>query len=120
MVNPLVGVPQGSIISPILSNLYLNELDKFMEAKMKTQEENRVEGVKHHIANPQYTQLSHKISLRIRRLRRLRSNPLKNAQAIETTHREYISLLKVRRKTRSVKPNPLCGPSIKYARYADD
>lgn len=28
------GVPQGSALSPILSNVYLNELDKFMKKLM--------------------------------------------------------------------------------------
>lgn len=29
-----LGVPQGSLISPLLANLYLNELDKFVETKL--------------------------------------------------------------------------------------
>ena len=31
----LSGTPQGSIISPILSNIYLSQLDKFIEKKME-------------------------------------------------------------------------------------
>ena len=30
----LSGVPQGSIVGPIFSNIYLNELDKFIESKL--------------------------------------------------------------------------------------
>lgn len=33
--NTYSGTPQGSIISPIMSNIYLNELDRYMEIYMK-------------------------------------------------------------------------------------
>ena len=30
------GVPQGGVISPLLSNLYLNEVDRMLEKAMQT------------------------------------------------------------------------------------
>lgn len=39
-MNPEVGVPLGSLVSPLLSNIYLDEFDRFMEniiEKMSTE-----------------------------------------------------------------------------------
>jgi retron-type reverse transcriptase len=63
-VNPITGVPQGGIVSPILSNLVLHELDKFMQAE-KTRLEMNNAGRRPHIVNPKY----HKLTMRINRLK---------------------------------------------------
>ena len=34
-ITPELGTPQGGILSPLLSNIYLHELDLFMESKME-------------------------------------------------------------------------------------
>lgn len=34
-MDTIIGTPQGSVISPFLSNIYLHELDTFMEEKIK-------------------------------------------------------------------------------------
>ena len=39
--NTVQGTPQGGIISPLLANIYLHELDKYMERKMGTTESRR-------------------------------------------------------------------------------
>jgi len=96
----LSGVPQGGIISPLLANIYLNELDRYVEDTLRpmyTRGENRGK-------SPAYD--------RIRRLL---------AYARGRGDLDEIKRLKVeRRKHMSGKP---CDPDyrrLRYVRYADD
>jgi len=110
-VNAIVGVPQGGIASPLLSNLILHELDKFIQNLIiETNKEH--EGKKPYTTNPKY----HAISMKIHRLKKkINENDIKNSNMIE----EYKQLNKFRRRLKSTIPNPLYQ-KIRYVRYADD
>jgi len=55
-----LGVPQGSIISPLLSNLVLHELDILLQKKMDQLNQKNT-GIKPYIDNPIYRKLSSRI-----------------------------------------------------------
>lgn len=59
-VNTDRGVPQGGIISPLLSNLVLHELDLFIDKQKKQYEESR-QAVKPLRNNPKYSRLTDRI-----------------------------------------------------------
>jgi len=107
------GVPQGGILSPLLSNLYLHELDEYMENKTKNREKlNR--GLKPYNTNPEY----HALTMKIYRL----SKKINKTQNVI----ERINLLKTlkglksnRRRSKSIIPNPNFV-KFEYVRYADD
>lgn len=102
------GVPQGSIVSPILANIYYHEMDQWVEEKTKmlnqphtTQRDKR------------YKQISYQIS-----------KIAKEMQNLEKQSEEYKILLKKlkeykreREKTPSLKQKDI---QIEYLRYADD
>lgn len=104
------GVPQGGIISPLLSNLVLHEFDvfirKLIEKKLKECSDKSRE-----INNPEY----HRLSRHIKKLR-LELEATNHSRVIRKELRKKI---KERSKTRSTILNPQYV-KYSYVRYADD
>lgn len=99
------GVPQGGIISPLLSNLVLHELDRFVDSLMLERERGNA-GKAPHVLNPKYQKLSS-------RLKRL---------AGETGEGGRVARKKIR-SLRNQLPRLLPNPDFvrfRYVRYADD
>jgi hypothetical protein len=96
----LSGTPQGGVVSPILSNIYLDRLDKYVESKLiplyTKGKERRV--------NPIYHRLQTKESEWRRKGRREEA-------------------LKLKRQMRAIPSNDTTDPNfrrLRYVRYADD
>lgn len=103
----IVVTPQGSVLSPILSNIYLHELDSFMEEKMK---ESVLSGPTS-IPNKEYLKLNSRIHTIYRKMNR-------GVETTRQTMRELESLTAERNKLPSKVRSS--GYRIYYVRYADD
>jgi group II intron reverse transcriptase/maturase len=94
------GAPQGSIIGPILSNIYLTKLDQFVEQTLlpaHTRGDRRR-------ANPTYTQINNAIC---------RKRKQGKTAVVKRLEHE-------RRKLPSVDPSDPTYRRLRYCRYADD
>lgn len=107
-------VPQGGIISPILSNLVLHELDVYIEEVIKSIN-NNCKGIKPQITNPEY----HRLTMRIKRLKKKILEKAIRGKIRKEEAQELRTYQKQRRLLKSIIPNPEFI-RIKYVRYADD
>ena len=100
------GCPQGGIISPILANIYLNELDKYVE-KLKEEFDNHAK---------------YRTTSEYRRICSKRNRLRKKIEASEDAERERV--IEEHRKLTALMlktPAKLCNDKkLKYVRYADD
>lgn len=94
------GTPQGGVLSPLLANIYLNELDAFIEHDLiprYTRGNQRKD-------NPEYTRLNYQIRL------------ARQAGDMATVRQ----LMQQRRQLPSHDPQDANFRRLKYCRYADD
>jgi len=104
-VHSTIGVPQGGVVSPILSNIYLNEFDMFME------------------------NLIDKLSSKNINISKVNPSIVKYSKLLTELHYKYIEeydkvVLKEIKEVRAVRnklPSRIrTGYRIRYVRYADD
>ena len=97
----LIGSPQGGIVSPILANVYLHELDEFVEELRK-----KLEKGKEKRPNPIY--------------QKLRGKRYRMAKQGKTRTKEFKEITRQMRATPSKQMNDPEYIRIRYLRYADD
>jgi group II intron reverse transcriptase/maturase len=95
----LTGAPQGGVISPILSNIYLHELDSYMDEMSRRE----YRGEKRQ-TNKEYSKIH------ARKLRRIKAGRLKEAK----------ELLQIQRKLSAYDSMDPDYRRVRYVRYADD
>jgi RNA-directed DNA polymerase len=101
------GMPQGGVISPTLSNIYLHELDVFMENLIQTFNKG-----KRRPRNPEYNRLTRKME---RRKKVIDTDGLTHERRVE-----YKALEKERMELTPLIENTDAFKRLLYCRYADD
>lgn len=105
-VNPKVGVPQGSLVSPLLSNIYLDGFDKFMEDIIRNKSTKKNVSISK--INPEWKNLTYRISKL-------------TGEYQETNNPATLEQLKeLQLQRRSIASRIRTGNRLYYVRYADD
>jgi len=107
------GTPQGGVISPLLANVYLHELDEFMAA-LKT----GYDLGKRRADDPEYRSLRKKIGRCRRRVNELREQSRETESALLLTQ-----IRELQRELRTLPARDQFDPEYRrlfYTRYADD
>lgn len=108
------GTPQGGVISPLLANIYLHELDLFME-EMRA----GFDRGKKRKANPAYVACSNQIAELRREIDAIRADGADKAE-VRVRMDRIKAIIKERRAIPSVVPMDPNFRRLRYCRYADD
>jgi RNA-directed DNA polymerase len=108
------GAPQGCIISPLLSNIYLHELDEYMQ-QMKTD----FSKGKCRRKNKAYTKFSWKVESLRKKYRELKDGHADDS-ALTMIRKELVFLKQKMGKLKARDPMDIGYKRLCYCRYADD
>lgn len=111
----IVGVPQSGVLWPMLLNIYLHQLDKFMQIKIEKSKTSSPISIEH----PKYKKVQIKISnIRQYFLSIYKHNPSLSIDQERTKLKEIVKL----EKTRSQYPSEIegLGYRVYYVRHAND
>jgi group II intron reverse transcriptase/maturase len=108
------GTPQGGIVSPILANIVLHELDCWIESQWGANPPPQSPREQNARSNPEYMRLHYRINDLRRYLDGKR--PMPKGKTPEELRQELREKLRLRR----LQPRSLPRRVIYYARYADD
>lgn len=108
------GAPQGGIVSPILANVVLHELDTWLEDQMDVNPPPETAEQRNARSNPEYMRLHYRI-MNIRRILNGQLSKHKNADPISLRRERQEKL-----RLRSLQPCSLPRKVTYYVRYADD
>jgi retron-type reverse transcriptase len=113
----LIGIPQGSILRPLLANLYLNELDKFILKLNEWVQTKNVEERRHSTKNvsSEYNRIRRRLNQKRKKLKTGRVKRINIRETVAEIRKLEIELVKVRR----VNPDRKLL-KLTYVRYGDD
>lgn len=111
LINSVAGTPQGSIVSPILANIFLHELDSFVGRKVASLEKTNKAGRKTK-TNPEHKRLSRKLAGIRKKLGVANENRKELTKELKRVQSQVVKI-----PAMAVDPEFI---RIKYVRYADD
>lgn len=108
------GTPQGGVVSPLLANIYLHELDQLMEGMKANFDKGQARR-----PLPRYEALQYRVLRLRRKIERLRADGADQAKIDAALAKIKANNLE-RRKLPSVDPMDPNFKRLRYCRYADD